>query len=148
MEKHGPRRRKRKLQRISFWSTVTLIVLEFATALFLRDIVGDAAMVWLAEWIWLVLAVYLAIEFLDVADRDSTDWWGFAADNAAAFVGVVLTIVLLLLHYVEQRGFVLLNQEWHIMLKCLVFGAIDLGVGLILALRIAFAGKEREEIRG
>jgi hypothetical protein len=125
-------------------STLLLTAFMVVDVTFLRRIVGPVGMLWLKNWFWVVLLIYLAIQLWGTLIRDSTQLAKFLIDNGLAIGGIVVAAIIM-----TSTGFWYFPpEEKMLMIQFLCFSLVDLVFGLLFGLRIAFAGKEREEHRG
>ena len=119
----------------------TLILIGFmASLLFLRNVIGDAAMQWLYQWLWLFLLVNLHLQLWGTFQRDSEDFGKFLWDNFLALVGIVLGLGLMIF---SKWFWSYPKEEWWMMFQSVAFGLFDFMWGILFALRIGVAGKER-----
>jgi hypothetical protein len=144
MDKLG-KKKGRFVGRLSIFTTILVIVFEVVFLGPLRFVFDPPQWAAINEWVWAALLAYLSIEFLDTADRDSSNWKTFALDSGLALISCGVAGTLMILHYAvpaAQMG----DAQWQVLLKFLCFTFVDLALGAILSLRIAFAGKEREGV--
>lgn len=125
-----------------------LLVIFMVSVLGLRYVVGEGGMVWIRQSIWFVLLFYLNFQLLETCRRPSTDMRGFAIDSAIAIVVVMLGFAFFLLAIFVDWFRAFGAEERSILWQCTAFGATDVIWGVMISLRIAFSGKEREEFRG
>ena len=128
----------------SFW--LVLFMLGIAASPYFPFTIDQSGYItaYIKQWLFIILYIYLAIEFNETATRSSTDIWAFIKDNGLAliaiFVGFGSLLLLMLL-----PGYRLTPDQLHIMLQCLAAVAFDFFYGVVISQRIAFAGKERDE---
>jgi hypothetical protein len=123
------------------WVSTLMLIAFMALVPFLRNIIGSAAMAWLADSIWFFLLVYLNVQFWETSSRNPTAVKEYFVDNSLALGGVVVGIILMVLPWFWQKP----GEEWSLIIQCTLFGLSDLMWGLLVSQRIAFAGKERDE---
>jgi len=132
---------------VARWATVVLIAFMLWIALWPFSFGMSAKFVaYLKEWLFLAMAVYIIIEFDETARRRSNDMAGIFKDNGLAFAALILGILTFAALWMLPK-YKLTPDQFHIMLQCTIWVGVDFVYGLVFALRIAFAGKEREEDR-
>ncbi len=134
---------------VARWATVLFIVfmLVIAFSPYLSfSIAGGRFTAYIKEWLFLVMAAFIVIQFDETARRRSNDMAGFFKDNTLAFAALLVGILVFAALWMLPR-YTLTPDQFHIMLQCTVWASVDFVFGLVFALRIAFAGKEREEDR-
>ena len=137
--KAAPKKRN-VLRDMAVWASILMIL--FITAvpyLHLIDRSG-AGMASIRDWFYVAVYFYLTIETFETANRQSNDMASFIADNVLALAGFIWGIVEFVLWRTTWT-----YDQWQLMFQSTLALGFDFAFGIILALRIAFAGKEREE---
>jgi len=130
-----------------FAKVLTIVLVLFEVSLiYSRALLGDYEMAFLMHWIWLILLVYLNFQLLETTLRSSTNQLGFFEDNGLALLAVIAAIILFSLYFADVN----LLKRWRreeveVLSACFLYGLTDFVWGIMIAQRIAFAGKEREE---
>jgi hypothetical protein len=83
---------------------------------------------------------------LETCRRNSNDLRGFFFDSGYAIIAIMVPIGFFVWDKASNT-FRLPAEELQIMIQCMAWGLTDLIWGLLISMRIAFAGKEREEFR-
>lgn len=138
--------RRSNVHLVSLAMTALLIIFMVAV-LGLRYVFGDAGMAWIRQSVWIILLIYLNFQLLETCRRPSTDMRGFAIDSALAIVAVLLGLAFFLLAIFVDWFKAFGTEERSILWQCTAFGVTDIVWGVMISLRIAFSGKEREEFR-
>lgn len=97
------------------------------------------------DWLFLIFGPYIAIQLHETSQRISSDVGDFLMDNGLALLAFIVGVVTFILLWLRP-GYTLTPDQFHIMLQCTMWSFIDFLYGVIITLRIAFAGKEREEL--
>jgi hypothetical protein len=140
---HGPDMTIHLLARVL---TLALVLLEILDALAIRNIFGDRAVAFVNQWLWLAMCFYINIQLLETCRRNSNDLRGFFFDSGYAIIAIMVPIGFFVWDKASNT-FRLPAEELQIMIQCMAWGLTDLIWGLLISMRIAFAGKEREEFR-
>jgi hypothetical protein len=121
-------------------STGLMIVFMFVTMIYLRALVGDDGMHWLRNWFWVAMLFYIGIQIWATLLRVSTELNRFFVDFILSIVGVIVGVAVISLGGFGQFPI----EEQVLLLQMTGFGILDLFVGVLASMRIAFAGKERD----
>lgn len=127
-----------------------LLILFMFAVLFIRPVVGAGGMAWLQSNFWWMMLLFLNVQLWETSQRPSTDMQGFAVDSFLAILSVLVGLGFFLLYSFSQIGWITSagEEERAVILQGTLFSATDVVWGILVSLRIAFSGKEREEYRG
>jgi hypothetical protein len=130
------------------WATLWLMIFMLGIAIapivpFTVDKTGYAT-AYTKEWLFVVIFIYLTIQFDETARRSSTNMVGFIKDNGLALACIFVGFGAFLA-WSFHPTYKLTYDQFHIMLQCMIAAGFDFYYGVIISQRIAFAGKEREE---
>lgn len=95
------------------------------------------------EW-FIVLVLYIVVEFDETQRRLSTDLGGFVSDNGLALVAVLIGLATFVLLGFRQ-GYHLTYEEYRIVRDSTIVAGIDFYYGIVITQRIASSAKERAE---
>lgn len=125
------------------WFSTLLLGAFMVVTPFLRPLIGNASMVWLAGSLWPVWIIYLGIQFNETAVRPSAEMGRFAIDNLGALGALIIGLFIMWSPVFEVYPV----EEWSIMKQATAVTTLDLLWGVITGFRIALAGKERDETK-
>lgn len=118
-------------------STLLLILFMLGVPLF-----SNGAAAWLAANMWFALLLYLFFQLLITAIRSEDKLGAWAMDNFVALVALGCGVLIM-----TREWFWLYSPgHWSVIKQCTMYGAADLGFGLLFSQVKAFAGKKRDEV--
>ena len=96
------------------------------------------------SWLWLALLSYLSVQQYETATRDAANSGKFMIDNGLSLLAFIFAIVIFVLSAVSPPWRMTADEKM-LMLQCLAFSSVEFVFGVLFAMRIASAGKERVE---
>jgi len=132
---------------VARWATLTLIIFMLTIItppLWGRSLYPAWLMVYIKEEWFVVLALYLIVEFDETQRRLSTDLGGFVSDNGLALLALFVGLTAFVLMGFRQ-GYQLTYEEYRIIRDSTIIAGFDFYYGIVITQRIAASAKERAE---
>ncbi len=140
-ERKAERKRGSSARWATFWIILFMVLVPFFESL-------DPTGTWttfIGKWMFVVLLVYIGVEFYETTERSVNNTGGYIKDNGLSFIAFIISVVTFALMVAKVGPYILTEAQLYIMLQLAGWNAIDFILGLLMSQRIARAGRERDE---